>query len=347
MDRLHKLIATYFSQNEIRELADELGVYVGEAAPATMALDLFGAASRRLRLDALYTLVNRRRPDLDLRPFLYELIAVSFNQDEMQVLCRDLGVDTPDLGFDPNGLRGWDHDNYIKRTKSRELQDYMYGQEKRAALLDALSRAKPGLGLGAFVAPQAIEPLGKSPAGPVDENGAEKSGPTVIYRIEGDYVVGQKGDTVGADKIGGDKVGGDKIGADKIGGDKVGRDVIKDDIGISTSGGSDAGLSEDASVDFEGQASEEEFSVLIQTIVQEFQGIRSELAEEDAEDAAADLHDIQKMMAQPQLNSGRLARKLANVAAIIAGTRGLADDSSQLSSHLRQAIEMSDAALDD
>ncbi|MCI0393650.1 MAG: CHAT domain-containing protein [Chloroflexi bacterium] len=150
MEQFYRLIAQHFGEEEIKELAHDLGVYVSLGNPSVMARQLFEDARRRLRLDTLYQKVSGRRPGLDLQPYLYELIAASFSEAEMATLCRSLGVDKLNLGLDADGLLGWDYDDFIKRNKAWTLQEQMRQAGRWEELLAELQRLKPKLALAVF-----------------------------------------------------------------------------------------------------------------------------------------------------------------------------------------------------
>jgi hypothetical protein len=338
MKPLYKLMAQRFSKDEIEEMAYDLGsIELTERTKSGMARELFEATSRRLRLDDLYAQINQRNNQLDLKPYLYELIAAVFEEGEMVRLCKKLGVDSLGLGLDEDGFVGWDYDAYLKRNKSWILQEQMEKQEQWTRLLDEIQALKPGLKLDMFNGSQiGFQSEDQAKAIPITgETRPPKQAPgakTIIHQYFYRDVNEVK---VGNEIVHGDKVGGDQVGGDKVGRDKTSVGNITDASGVAI--GSEAG----AAVSSGG--SREDFNALLQTIVKAFEAVKDQLPAGDAKDVADELQDLQGLAAKEKPNSRRLERKLKNVAEIISESGAPTGAADRITVELQQAMEMAQA----
>ncbi|MFZ0544536.1 MAG: CHAT domain-containing protein [Candidatus Promineifilaceae bacterium] len=143
---INYVIAKQLSTDEMQDIATTLDIYLPEGSPSSKARELVAGAQRHLRFDTLFILVKRRRPQLNLIPHLYELVAATFTAEEMQRLCNILGLDTQGISLDREGLIGWGFDQFLQRQKAELAQD----NSDTAAFLAAIKQVKSNLDLSAF-----------------------------------------------------------------------------------------------------------------------------------------------------------------------------------------------------
>jgi hypothetical protein len=188
MPLINQVIAQYLNPDELKEIGQQLDIWVQDSSPDTMARMLVEGARRKMRLDTLFNLVKEYRSDLDLAPNLHELVANTFRREEMLDLCRRLGLDSKGLGLDENGLIGWDHDRYLQRKKAELAQE----QSGTAAFLQAVAQVKPDLDLTAFG--QTAEPPPAASPTPANNQSLPPKPPKVSFE-NFDITVSKFGDS--------------------------------------------------------------------------------------------------------------------------------------------------------
>jgi hypothetical protein len=138
----------------------------GHLGASALARELVLHARRRGRTDRLLAAAVRLNPALTAHDFLYLLLADYFDGQELAGLCRNLALDCAALRLDADGLRGYDHDRFIKEERAFALQEAMAASRRSGELIEAISRAKPDLDLSSLTAPDARGQLVEAPAAP-------------------------------------------------------------------------------------------------------------------------------------------------------------------------------------
>ena len=146
MPLINQVIAQHLSPEDMVGIGNELGVFVQQGPPQSMARHLVEGARMRVRLDVLFNLVKLKRPQIDLTPHLHELIAATLTAEQMITLCQRLGLDSKGLGLDSDGLIGWGYDPFLQRKKASVAQE----NSDKSDLLEALKIVRPEMSLRAF-----------------------------------------------------------------------------------------------------------------------------------------------------------------------------------------------------
>jgi hypothetical protein len=159
----YEYVANHLTKADIEDLGTAIGLreFAGQKTTG-MARELYDYARRRRRMTQLFNEIGHRFPELDLSPYLYELVVTYFDEDRATALWKRLGQDG-------QRVYGWDYDDYLKRTASEELQADLAAEGRLSKLVEALHEIQPNLALEFLAGVGAPEAQAAAPPGNEDE----------------------------------------------------------------------------------------------------------------------------------------------------------------------------------